>query len=180
MTDNAALAFDRSDAYTFSRAISGSGGVLQLGSGTLALAASSSYTGATTINSGVLSITNDYNLGTAPSSATANRLVIQGGGALQTSGTVTLAANRGIGLGSGASIVVTSSTDTLTYAGVIADASTASAGSLSVGGAGTLILTGSNTYTRRHDGQQRHAAIRRRHEQEGFRGERHRRQHRQR
>ena len=121
VSDNGALTFNRSDAYTFSRAISGSGGVLQLGSGTLALAASNSYTGATIIDSGVLSIGNDNNLGAAPSSATANRLVIQGG-TLQASGAVTLAANRGVGLGSGASIVVTSSTDTLTYAGVIANA----------------------------------------------------------
>ncbi len=147
VSDNGALAFNRSDAYTFSRAISGSGAVLQLGSGTLALAVSNSYTGATIINSGVLSISNDNNLGAAPASATANQLVIQGGATLQTSGAVTLAANRGIGLGSGASIIVTSSTDTLTYAGVIANVSTGTAGSLTLGGAGTLTLTGSNTYT---------------------------------
>ncbi len=147
VSDNGALAFNRSDAYTFSPAISGSGAVLQLGSGTLALAVSNTYTGATIINSGVLSISNDNNLGAAPSSATANQLVIQGGAALQTSGVVTLAANRGIGLGSGASIIVTSSTDTLTYAGVMANVSSGTAGSLTLGGAGTLTLTGSNTYT---------------------------------
>ena len=121
--------------------------MLQLGSGSLALAAANSYSGATIINSGVLSIGNDNDLGTAPQSATANQLVINAGATLQTSGAVTLAANRGIGLGSGASIIVSSSSDTLTYAGVMADALTASAGSLSLGGAGTLILTGSNTFT---------------------------------
>ena len=79
VTDNGALAFSRSDAYSFSPAISGSGAVLQLGSGTLALSVANSYSGATIINSGVLSIGNDNNLGAAPQSATANQLVIQGG-----------------------------------------------------------------------------------------------------
>ena len=177
VADSGTLAFSRSDAYTFSRAISGSGTVVQLGSGTVTLSASSSYSGATIINSGVLSIGNDNNLGAVPSSATANRLVIQGGGTLQTAGAVTLAANRGVGLGSGASIIVTSSSDTLTYGGILANAP-GSTGSLSVGGAGADADRLEHLHGR-HDRRQRHAAIGRRHEQERFRGGRHCGEHRQ-
>ena len=98
---------------------------------------------------------------------------------LQTSGAVTLAANRGIGLGSAASIVVTSSTDTLTYAGVIADASSGTAGSLYAGRGGHADADRLEHVHRRHDGRQRHAAIGRRHEPQRLGGGRHRGQHRQ-
>ena len=141
VTDNGALAFSRSDAYTFSPAISGSGAVLQLGSGTLALAISNSYTGATIIDSGVLSIGNDTNLGTRHPPRRPTNWLSRAAARCKRAGTVTLAANRGIGLGSGASIIVTFSTDTLTYAGVIANASSGSAGSLTLGGAGEQTLT---------------------------------------
>ena len=52
------LAFNRSDTVTYSGAISGTGGLTQLGSGTLILAnANSNYTGTTTVAAGKLQIT---------------------------------------------------------------------------------------------------------------------------
>lgn len=56
VTDNAALAFDRSDAMTYSGVISGSGTVAQLGTGTLSLNANNTYTGLTTIAAGTLAL----------------------------------------------------------------------------------------------------------------------------
>jgi autotransporter-associated beta strand protein len=50
--DNGTLAFDHSDAVTFGGTISGTGGVSQVGVGTLVLAAVNSYTGTTNIASG--------------------------------------------------------------------------------------------------------------------------------
>ena len=59
VVNNGVLAFDRPDNVTFSLPISGSGGVTQLGSGTLALTSSrNSYTGPTTISSGVVQLPN--------------------------------------------------------------------------------------------------------------------------
>jgi len=52
--NNAALAFRRADALTFSSTISGAGSVMQNGSGTTTLSAVNSYTGGTTINAGAL------------------------------------------------------------------------------------------------------------------------------
>ena len=46
--DNGTLAFDRSDAVTFSGAISGTGSLVQLGAGTLVLTADSNFLGITT------------------------------------------------------------------------------------------------------------------------------------
>ncbi len=48
------IAFDRSDNITISNAISGTGGVTQMGTGTLTLGASNSYSGTTAINNGTL------------------------------------------------------------------------------------------------------------------------------
>jgi len=56
VTDNATLVFNRSDSITVSNAISGTGTLTQAGAGTLTLTGSSSFSGATTINSGTLQI----------------------------------------------------------------------------------------------------------------------------
>jgi len=54
--DNAALVFNRSDAATVANVISGSGSVAQNGSGNLILTGANSYSGNTTISSGVLQV----------------------------------------------------------------------------------------------------------------------------
>jgi outer membrane autotransporter protein len=56
VANNGTLAFDRSDIVTFTSAISGSGALNQIGTGTTVLAAANSYTGNTTISSGTLAI----------------------------------------------------------------------------------------------------------------------------
>lgn len=56
IVDNGALLFDRSGSLTVNGAISGGGSVTNEGSGTVILAANSTYTGGTTINAGTLQI----------------------------------------------------------------------------------------------------------------------------
>ena len=56
VTDNGTLVFNRSDSYAFNGAISGTGDVVQQGSGTLTLNAANTYEGGTIINSGTLQI----------------------------------------------------------------------------------------------------------------------------
>ena len=57
--DNATLAFDHSDTFTYDGVISGSGAVVQAGSGTTVLSNNSSYTGTTTISAGALQLDGD-------------------------------------------------------------------------------------------------------------------------
>jgi len=52
VSDNATFAFNRSDSVTFGGVISGTGALVQMGSGTLTLTADNSYGGGTTINTG--------------------------------------------------------------------------------------------------------------------------------
>lgn len=61
---NGTLAFDRSDAYTFSGSISGSGQVIQVGTGSTTLAAGNSYSGLTTVSAGTLLLNNASGAGT--------------------------------------------------------------------------------------------------------------------
>lgn len=61
--NNGALAFDRSDSASFDNAISGTGDLFKMGSGTLTLNKASSYTGATIVSDGVLSLGADTALG---------------------------------------------------------------------------------------------------------------------
>ncbi|WP_420104009.1 autotransporter outer membrane beta-barrel domain-containing protein [Bosea sp. (in: a-proteobacteria)] len=58
VVNNAALIFDRSDATSFSGAISGTGSVTKEGLGALTLTGTNSYAGGTTINSGTLRVGN--------------------------------------------------------------------------------------------------------------------------
>jgi autotransporter-associated beta strand protein len=56
VADNGVLAINRSDAFTFEGVISGSGALNQIGSGTTTLGAVNTYTGATTVSAGGLTI----------------------------------------------------------------------------------------------------------------------------
>ena len=97
ITNNASLAFNRSDALTFGGVVSGTGGVQQNGTGNLNLTGTHTYTGTTTINGGILSVNGSI----ASSAATVNA-----GGTLGGTGTVgnvtinggTLAPGNSIGI----------------------------------------------------------------------------------
>ena len=56
VVNNGTLIFDRSNAYTFGGVISGTGTVIKEGSGTLTLTGANSYTGATLINAGTITL----------------------------------------------------------------------------------------------------------------------------
>jgi outer membrane autotransporter protein len=56
VTDNANLAFNRSDVFTFGNTITGTGSVTQVGTGTTILTGTSTYTGPTTVTGGTLSV----------------------------------------------------------------------------------------------------------------------------
>ncbi|MDP6636927.1 MAG: autotransporter-associated beta strand repeat-containing protein [Phycisphaerae bacterium] len=70
VTNNASLIFNRSNDLAFDGKIDGTGSVTKLGTGTLTLSGASSYSGGTTIEAGVLSISADNNLGAAGSAVT--------------------------------------------------------------------------------------------------------------
>ncbi len=107
----------------------------------MTLSGANTYTGATAISGGILSVSADNNLGTAPSSATADDLTLNGG-TLQNTANLTLNANRGITLGASGGTLDQNSGTTLTYGGIIAGS-----GALTKTDSGTLVLSGTNTYT---------------------------------
>jgi len=61
ITDNASLIINRSDTITIVPVISGSGTLVQQGTGTAILSGANTYTGATTINTGTLKLVNTNN-----------------------------------------------------------------------------------------------------------------------
>ena len=141
----AALAFDPTNAtggaFTYSTPFSGIGtsgsiGLGIVGAGTLILGASNSYTGPTTINGGVL-VPNDSN-------ALSTGNITFGGGTLQYSGAIS---------GTDLSVRIKNSTgpvsiDTngqnVTFAGAL---NSTNSGGIAKAGAGTLTLSGSNSFT---------------------------------
>ena len=116
------------------------GSLTKSGIGTLTLTGNNTYTGATTVNGGTLSIAADSALGAVPISATAGSLTLDGG-TLAATETMTLSSNRGITLGTGNGTIDVTSGKTLTYGGSVAGSS------LTKTGAGTLLLSGPNTFS---------------------------------
>ncbi|MBU3637236.1 autotransporter-associated beta strand repeat-containing protein, partial [Polynucleobacter sp. es-MAR-4] len=141
ITNNGALYFNSSANQTLSGIISGSGGLTLQGAGNLTLSGSNSYLGVTTLNAGSLLVSADGNLGGAPGSATPGSIVMNGG-ALRTTASFTLNANRGITLGSSNGTFTIDPSVTLNYAGVIAGT-----GNMTKSGSGTLVMSGSNSYS---------------------------------
>jgi fibronectin-binding autotransporter adhesin len=64
ITNNATLAFQRSNSHTHAGVISGSGAVIQRGAGTLVLTGANSYTSGTTVTTGTLLVNNSSGSGT--------------------------------------------------------------------------------------------------------------------
>ena len=141
---------DNDRSSTFGGSLKNDNGTIALtkvGSGTLTLTGTgSTYTGPTTIATGTLSIGSDANLGTPPTNPTPGSLVIDAGATLAVTGTFTLNANRSIAVGpSGAGCINVAPSQTLTYGGAIAD--NGGAGGFTKNGTGTLVLSGTSSYT---------------------------------
>lgn len=144
---------------TISNALAGAGTLYQTGSGTLILAGANTYSGGTMLSAGQININSTTALGAAGS-----LLTIAGDGTCKidsTSNTITLSNNypqawnadftfvgsRSLNLGTGQVILggnrqVTVNGSTLTVGGVVSGNY-----SLTKAGAGTLALSGSNTYS---------------------------------
>ncbi|WP_205315993.1 autotransporter-associated beta strand repeat-containing protein, partial [Ochrobactrum sp. 3-3] len=131
------LAFNRSDLMTHGGVISGTGDVVQKGSGTTVLTGTNTYSGGTTLDDGTLSVSKDANLGDASGALSFN------GGILQITGTTFKSTTRTINWGSeGGGFDIADAGNTFTVGQQFA-----SGGALTKLGAGTLILTAANSYT---------------------------------
>lgn len=120
--------------FTWSGPISGPGAFIKDGPGELTLTGKNTYAGGTKLFGGTLQIASDAELGTAGTAIT------MAGGALRASGTFTSPRNVDV-LRLGGSFLVDSG-QTLTLSGVISGDQ-----NITKVGAGTLILTGANTFT---------------------------------
>ena len=137
---SATLTVNNAAANTISALIGGALALTKTGAGTLTLGHTNTYTGATVVSAGALSIPADADLGTVPGSATPSSLTLNGG-TLITTATFTLNANRGISIGASGGIIDVAS-GTLSYNGIAAGA-----GGFTANGAGTLLLGGANTWS---------------------------------
>ncbi len=88
IVNHGTLAFQRSDDFAFDGIVSGSGGLIKNGAGTLTLTRANSFTGGVTLTQGALRVASDANLGDASGALTFN------GGVLET--TDSFAINRSI------------------------------------------------------------------------------------
>ncbi|MEG1452861.1 MAG: autotransporter domain-containing protein, partial [Brevundimonas sp.] len=124
------------DSATIATTITGTGGLTKTQGGTLILTGTNTYSGGTTIKDGVISVTQNVNLGQA------NGALAFDGGALQINGTDFGSLDRNISLGTnGGALDLVEANHSLTLNGTITGA-----GTLLKQGAGTLVLTGQNSF----------------------------------
>ena len=130
---------NRSDIYTASNAISGTGAIRQIGTGTTILLGSNSYSGATTVTNGVLQIGNGGTAGSIAGDVVNNAtLIFNRSDASTYSGTI-----------SGTGAVTKQGGGTLTLAGAnsYSGVTTISGGVLALSGAGSVGTGGLNLGT---------------------------------
>lgn len=135
VTNHAVLAFNRSNSLGHTGSITGSGQLVQAGSGTLTLSGANSYTGGTAINAGTLA------LGSADAVGSTGTISF-GGGILQFSAGNTNDYSGRFSTAASQQVNIDTAGQNVTFAAAL----TSSGGGLSKSGAGTLTLTASNTY----------------------------------
>ncbi|WP_247880836.1 autotransporter outer membrane beta-barrel domain-containing protein [Brucella intermedia] len=130
------LAFNRSDAILFGSLISGTGNVSQRGGGTTVLTGNNTYSGGTILDGGTLSVSRESNLGDTAGALSFN------GGTLQITGTDFQSTGRTINWGSeGGGFDIAAAGNVFTVGQNLG-----AGGALTKLGAGTLVLSGTNTY----------------------------------
>jgi len=118
------------------------GALIKVGTGTLTLTGTNTYSGGTDINGGILAVNSDANLGSAPLSLGTGPLSFNGGTleALGAGGGIT--SSKVITLNAGGGTFLADAGTTSTLNGAISGM-----GAFTKNGAGTLTLTGDNTYS---------------------------------
>lgn len=154
--NNATLAFDRPDTLSVANSISGSGAIVQQGAGAVTLSGNNAgFDGTIIITAGSLVLGNLNALGSTVGDTTvgpagilevggfslAENIHLQAGGTLRNDTGTTAVLSGAILLDGGGTVQVEGSTTRLTFSTPITGT-----GGLTKTGAGTLILTGENTY----------------------------------
>ena len=140
VTNNGTLSFNRSVSAAVSNVISGSGSLIQSGSGTTALAANNTYTGTTTISSGTLQVGN----GSTNGSLGSGSLVNNGTLAYNRSDSLTLSGNMS---GNGSLAQRGTGTITIAQTNLYGGSTLINSGTLALGiadalGSGSVIVNG--------------------------------------
>jgi len=129
VVDNGTLAFKRTNWLSLRGVISGTGSVIQLGSGTVALAGNNSYTGGTTISAGTLQLGNSGTTGSVAGNVVDNgKLAFKRTNWLSLSGVIS---------GTGSVVQLGSGTVALAADNTYTGGTTISAGTLQLGNNGT-------------------------------------------
>jgi autotransporter-associated beta strand protein len=154
ITVNGTLAFNRSDALTqgthfSSAAITGTGSLVQNGTGTLTLNAANTYSGGTTLNTGTLVIGNTAAAGTGTITQSSGSSLLK----FDTSGTISnnmsiynVASNQTMTL-SGSITAQNTTYDVASGTTLSINGTISGSGGVTKNGTGTLTLTGNNTFT---------------------------------
>ncbi|MCB4916925.1 autotransporter-associated beta strand repeat-containing protein, partial [Brucella intermedia] len=130
------LIFNRSNSMAVSGIISGTGNVVQQGSGTTVLTSDNTYSGGTILDGGTLSVSREANLGDTAGALSFN------GGTLQITGTDFQSTGRTITWGSeGGGFDIADAGNVFTVGQNLG-----AGGALTKKGAGMLVLSGKNTY----------------------------------
>lgn len=136
LTNNGTFEADTSRSITVNSSISGSGGLIKTGAGTLTLNGTNTYAGTTSIDAGTVVINNASAIGSGGN-------ITFGGGGLQYGTGLTTDLSPRL-KNSAAAILVDTVNNSITFASAI---DSSNAGGLSKLGTGTLELSGNNTYT---------------------------------
>jgi fibronectin-binding autotransporter adhesin len=131
--DNSQLVFSTASDQILSGVISGTGSLTQSGTGLLTLSGVNTFSGSLSISKATLSISNANNLGSGS--------LYLSGGSLYVSANATTAANRTVLGTTGGTLDVVSGAS-LTLSGTVSGS-----GALTKVDAGTLVLSGTNTFT---------------------------------